>query len=144
MGSQLTTDQRLAELAASQWGIVSTADYAAACHWCLLKWDHRRIDVTAPTRRRHQGIRSHRSEAIESVVHRGIPITPRLRTIVDLAETEDERTVTRALRQAKFSERELAQLPTGGMIGRIVNSAPHHRQPPRGLRARPRVGGCSE
>lgn len=95
--------------------------YAAACLWCLLKWDGRRIDVTAPTRRRHQGIRSHGSEAIESVVHRGIPVTPRLRTVVDLARTEDEATVTRALRAAKFSERELAQLPTGGMIGRILN-----------------------
>jgi very-short-patch-repair endonuclease len=95
--------------------------YAAACLWCLLKWDGRRIDVTAPTRRRHQGIRSHRSDTIECVVHRGIPVTPRLRTIVDLAKTEDERTVTRALRAARFSERELAQLPRGGMIGRIVN-----------------------
>src|SRR3954454_15972393 len=45
--------------------------YAAACLWCLLRWDGRRIDVTAPTRRRHEGIRPHRSEAIESVVHRG-------------------------------------------------------------------------
>jgi very-short-patch-repair endonuclease len=94
--------------------------FAAACLWGLLRWDGRRVDVTAPTKRRHQGVRAHRSEAIECVVQRGIPVTPRLRTVVDLARTEDEATVKRALRAARFSERELALLPAGGMLGRIV------------------------
>jgi len=58
-------------------------------------------------------------------------VTPRLRTIVDLSKTEDEATVTRALRQAKFSERELALLPRTGMLGRILNlsAAPTRSHP---------------
>ena len=49
--------------------------------------------------------------SIERVVHRGIPVTPKLRTVIDLARSEDEQIVRRALRQARFSEAELARLP---------------------------------
>lgn len=49
-----------------------------------------------------------------------IPTTPRVRTIIDLARVEDERTVKRALRQARFTEAELALLPRTGPLGRIV------------------------
>src|SRR6478672_6323743 len=67
--------------------------YGAACLHCLLKWDGRRIDVTAPTRRRRPMIRTQRSGHVERVLYRQIPVTPRLRTIVDLSRTEDEATV---------------------------------------------------
>ena len=87
--------------------------------------------MTAPTKRTRPLIRTHRSENIERVVYRQIPVTPRLRTIVDLSKTEDEATVTRALRQAKFSERELALLPRTGMLGRILDlsAAPTRSHP---------------
>ena len=35
--------------------------YAAAALWGLVDWDGRRIDVTAPTTRRHPGINTHRT-----------------------------------------------------------------------------------
>ena len=95
--------------------------YAAACLHCLLKYDGRFIDVTAPTKRKRPTIRTHRSDVIERVVVKQIPVTPRLRTVIDLARTEDERTVTRALRAAKFTEAELGMLPRGGKLGKILN-----------------------
>jgi hypothetical protein len=95
--------------------------FAAACLHQLLRWDGRPIDVTAPTYRQRPRIRAHRSNMIERVVVKGIPVTPKLRTVIDLAKHEDERTVTRALRQARFTDAELRQLPRTGLLGRIVN-----------------------
>src|SRR4051812_12359649 len=85
--------------------------YAAACLHGLLKWTGRPIDVTAPTQRAHPRIRAHRSAEIEQIVIQRVPVTPVLRTLTDPARTEDEPTVKRALRQARFSEAELARLP---------------------------------
>ena len=65
--------------------------------------------------------RTHRSDLVERDVVRQIPVTPPLRTIVDLARVEDERTVKRALRQARFTEAELNQLPTTGLVGCIID-----------------------
>jgi hypothetical protein len=94
--------------------------YAAACHRGWLRYDGRPVDITAPTKRTRAMIKTHRSNLIERVVVRQIPVTPPLRTITDLAQQEDERTVKRALRQARFSEAELQQLPRTGMLGRII------------------------
>jgi hypothetical protein len=85
--------------------------FAAACIHGLLRWDGRPFDVTAPAKHRHPGIKAHRSTTIERIVVKQIPVTPKLRTIVDLAKTADEKTVKRALRAAKFSTPELEQLP---------------------------------
>lgn len=87
--------------------------YSAACLHCLLYWDGRPFDVSAPTKRTHPRINAHRPKTIERVVVKGIPVTPKLRTVIDLSRTADEKTVKRALRQAKFSARELEQLPQG-------------------------------
>jgi hypothetical protein len=95
--------------------------FAAACLHELLRWDGRPIDITAPTKHQRQRIRAHRSSDIERVVVKGIPVTPKVRTVIDLARTEDERTVTRALRQARFTDAELRRLPRTGLLGRIVN-----------------------
>jgi hypothetical protein len=76
-----------------------------------LPWDGRTIEVTAPSRHRLPGIIVHQSERIERTFVKRIPVSPSLRTIVDLARTYDQATVKRALRQAKFSARELEQLP---------------------------------
>src|SRR4051812_29851262 len=95
--------------------------FAAACLHQLLRWDGRPIDVTAPTYRQRPRIRAHRSNMMERVVVKGIPVTPKLRTVIDLAKHEDERTVSRALRQARFTDAELQQLPRTGLLGRIVD-----------------------
>jgi hypothetical protein len=85
--------------------------FSAACLHCLLKWDGRPFEITAPTKHRHPRIKAHRSVNIERVLVQGIPVSPKLRTVTDLAKVADETTVKRALRAAKFSARELEQLP---------------------------------
>ena len=85
--------------------------YAAAALWELVRWDGRPIDIISRSKHTHARIRAHRSSSIERTLHKGIPVTPKLRTVVDLARVADERTVRRALRQARFREAELAQLP---------------------------------
>jgi hypothetical protein len=87
--------------------------YSAAALHELVYWDGRPFDVSAPTKRSHPRINLHRPKTIERVVVKGIPVTPKLRTVIDLSKTADEKTVKRALRQAKFSADELEQLPKG-------------------------------
>lgn len=85
--------------------------FAAGALWELIRWDGRPIDVTAPSKHRHPRIYAHRSTNVERTLHRGIPVTPKLRTVIDLSKVANERTVTRALRQARFSAAELERLP---------------------------------
>jgi hypothetical protein len=85
--------------------------YSAAALHTLLRWDGRPFEITAPTKHAHPRIKAHRSSDVERVIVKGIPVTPKLRTVIDLARTEDDETVKRALRAAKFSGKELAQLP---------------------------------
>jgi len=106
--------------------VKACGEFAALSHFCAaclrgwLRYDGRPIDVTTIGRRRRPGIRTHVSERFERVLVRRIPVTERLRTIRDLARTEDERTVKRALRQAKLTAAELEQLPRTGVLGRII------------------------
>ncbi len=65
-----------------------------------------------------QSPRDHQARTHHRATHR--PVTPRLRTIIDLARTEPEHVVKRALRTAKFSEAELERLPQTGVLGRII------------------------
>jgi hypothetical protein len=95
--------------------------YAAACFRGWLKWDGRPVDVTCLSRRRRARIKTHETTHLERVVFKQIPVTPPLRTIIDLSKQEDEPTVKRALRQARFSADELDLLPRGGMLGRIID-----------------------
>jgi hypothetical protein len=100
--------------------------YAACCHRGWLRYDGRPIDVTTLGRRRRPGIKTHETDRVERELVRQIPTTPRVRTIIDLARQGDERIVKRALRQAKFTEAELDQLPSAGPLGRIVNLSAAH------------------
>lgn len=84
--------------------------FAAAALHGLLKWDGRPIDVTAPTKRAHPRIYAHRSRAVERTVVRGVPVTPKLRTVIDLFAADDPQ-ARRALRAAKFGAAELSRLP---------------------------------
>jgi uncharacterized protein DUF559 len=85
--------------------------YSAAVLHALLTWDGRPFEITAPSKHRHPRITAHRSQNIERTILHGIPVTPKPRTVIDLARVEDERVVKRALRAAKFSAAQLEQLP---------------------------------
>jgi hypothetical protein len=99
--------------------------YSAAALHELVIWDGRPFDVSAPTKRSHPRINLHRPKTIERVVVQGIPVTPKLRTVIDLAKTADEKTVKRALRQARFSASELEQLPKGVIeLGAVPTRSP--------------------
>ena len=67
----------------------------------------------------------HRSSDVERTIFKGIPVTPKLRTVIDLARVEDDETVKRALRAAKFSGAELAQLPQSILaLGAVPTRSP--------------------
>lgn len=53
-----------------------------------------------PGRRRHPGIRVHRSRHAETTVHYGIPTTTPAQTLVDLADVLDDRQLARAVNEA--------------------------------------------
>ena len=99
--------------------------YSAAALHDLVYWDGRPFDVSAPTKRTHPRINVHRPKRIERVIVKGIPVTPKLRTVIDLSKTADEKTVKRALRQAKFSAAELDELPRGIIdLGAVATRSP--------------------
>jgi very-short-patch-repair endonuclease len=74
--------------------------YSAACLWCLLKWDYRDPEVTVPALRTREGIRVHRSQSIERTFHKGIPVTPPLRTLIDLSSMLPYATLRRSVNEA--------------------------------------------
>lgn len=91
-------------------GTVVSHRSAAILHGLLPPARHR-LEVTAPSRHRIKGIVVHQSERIERTYVKGIPVSPILRTIIDLGRTSDEATVKRALRQARLPAHLLARLP---------------------------------
>jgi very-short-patch-repair endonuclease len=74
--------------------------YAAAVLWALVKWDGRYPEVTAPTRRQHPGIRTHKSANIESTFYKGIAITTPVRTLIDLSSMLPFKALRRAVNEA--------------------------------------------
>jgi hypothetical protein len=85
--------------------------YSAAVLHALVKWDGRPFEITAPTKHRHPRIKAHRSNDVERMLLKGIPVTPKLRTVIDLRRVESDDVVKRALRAARFSAAELERLP---------------------------------
>jgi very-short-patch-repair endonuclease/predicted transcriptional regulator of viral defense system len=80
--------------------------HSAAVLWKMTARWQRQIHVTVPTRRRHPGIRVHRSTTLrppDTTVHYGIPVTSPARTLLDLADTFDDPTLTRAVNEARLS-----------------------------------------
>jgi hypothetical protein len=109
--TRLTPEGRfLAAVLACGPGAVLSHRSAAVVHEMLEPHAHR-IEVTAPSRHRIPGIVVHQSERIERTYVRGIPVAPRVRTVIDLKRTADEATVKRALRQARFRKADLERLP---------------------------------
>ena len=83
------------------------------------------FEITAPSRHRHPRIKAHRSADIARVVVKGIPVTPKLRTVIDLRRVESDDVVKRALRAAKFSAAELEQLPRSILdLGAVPTRSP--------------------
>ena len=109
--TKLTREGRfLAAVLACGPGAVLSHRSAAILHEMLEPSAHP-IEVIAPSRHRLPGIVVHQSERIERTFVRGIPVTPRVRTVIDLKRTADEASVKRALRQARFSAADLERLP---------------------------------
>lgn len=87
--------------------------FSAAALYELVRWDDRYPEVTAPTNKRHPGIRVHRSSTLEVddlTRHRGIPVTTSARTLVDLAATFDYRALRRVVREAQRTRVTIRQL----------------------------------
>jgi very-short-patch-repair endonuclease len=75
--------------------------HSAAVLWGLLRWDGRYPEVTAPTPRRHPGIHTHRSDKVERGYRKGIPVTPVIRVLMDLAGTRlPDKQLRRAVSEA--------------------------------------------
>lgn len=100
---------------------------AAAALWDLRRSEAGVIDVTVPRagRKQRRGIRVHRSTTLtadQCTVHRGIPLTTVARTLIDLADRFDRRTVERAMEQA-----EVLRLFDLGNIEACVRANPGRR-----------------
>jgi hypothetical protein len=105
----ISTEGRFLAAACGPYAVLS--HYSAAALRELVRWDGRPFEITAPSKHSHPRINAHRSKNIEREVYKGIPVTPKLRTVIDLARVEEEPVVKRALRAAKFTAAELEQLP---------------------------------
>src|SRR4051794_6563452 len=69
-------------------------------------------------------IKAHRSGSSERVILQGMPVTPKLRMVVDVARGDDE-TLKRVLRAARFSAAELARLPSAILaLGAVPTRTP--------------------
>ena len=102
--AQLTPEGRFLAAVKACGPRAALSHFSAAYHWDLLEPSERFPDVTAPTRRAHRGINTHRSRSLLSdvVVHRDIPTTTPQRTIADLERVNaPAKTLTRARRQAQ-------------------------------------------
>jgi Transcriptional regulator, AbiEi antitoxin len=73
---------------------------AAAHLWGIVKGSAPAPEVTAPAKRRVQGVITHRARSIEATTHRGIPVTTVPRTLVDLASHLSLDALARACHEA--------------------------------------------
>ena len=122
------------------------------CLWCLLKWDYRDPEVTAPTLRRHEGIRTHTSQNIERTYRNGHPRhapaanadRPLLDAAVRHAAQSGQRSPQPAARQAaRTRDRQpprRAQAPSGRRLGR-AHEKRVRRPRPRPPRRPPEAAG---
>ena len=85
--------------------------FSAAVLYGWFRWDGRFPEVTAKNPRTHAGIFTHRSNTIERTLHKGIPVTPPARTLIDLSSmlpfAGTRRAVNEALNQRVIKPAEL-------------------------------------
>lgn len=81
--------------------------HASAAHWWeLLPSLPSTTDVTSPRRRRSlPGVRVHHLPGFERLMHRGLPVTPVARTLLDFASVAPLDLVRKAVAQADFRRR---------------------------------------
>jgi very-short-patch-repair endonuclease len=89
---------------------------SAAALWRIIpRWPWP-VDVTAPTRRHHAGIRPRRSPHAKTTTRHVIPTTTPAQTLLDLADVLDDRALARAVKEAYVlhltTPRQLAALLT--------------------------------
>jgi hypothetical protein len=87
------------------------------------------LEVSARRSVKHvEGVIVHRPRTIERVVHRGIPVTPVGRTIVDVADVADARTLRAVLERAEILRLDGAVVPIPGRrgYGRLVAALAEH------------------
>ena len=82
--------------------------FSAAALYGLVRWDYRYPQVTVTAKRRHAGIRIHRTTIPDATHHQGIAVTTPARTLIDLAGQLDYRTLRRTVREA---QRQLVTIP---------------------------------
>ena len=78
--------------------------------------------MTAPTRRRHPGIRVHRSTLTQTTTHYGIPTTTPAQTLLDLADVLDDRALARAVNEAY-----VLKLTTPTQLANLLTRSPGRR-----------------
>ncbi len=79
---------------------------AAGAHWELLRWDFRLPEVVVVGRRapEHPQIHAHETSYLppeDVVIHKGVPVTSPLRTLLDLAGVLEHKALRRAVREAQ-------------------------------------------
>ena len=81
--------------------------HASAAHWWeLLPYVPDTTNVTSPKRRRSlDGVCVHSAERLERVMHRGLPVTPVARTLLDFASVATLERVRLAVAEADFKHR---------------------------------------
>lgn len=135
-----------AVLACGEGGMLS--HLAAAALWDLAAIPSGPIDVTAPTARRIEGIRCHRTRSIhpdDRTIIDGIPVTSVPRTLLDRAQTLDPQRLRTLVEQAQRRDL-LSSLSLNALMsrrnGRKGTAAAAHEFPTRATRCgRPSAGG---
>ena len=129
----------------SRWPSSRTTPRLPCTPWC--KWDGRPFDVTAPSKHSHPRINAHRSTSIERVVFKGIPVTPKLRTVIDLATSPTTRPSSARCGRRGSPADELEQLPRSILdlgpsppgarprTARTISSSPSGLRPPEEVNA---------
>ncbi len=95
--------------------------HAIAAHWWeLLSSLPYTIDVTSPRRRRSlEAVRVHHRPRVERVMHRGLPVTPVARTLLDFASVAPLTSVRKAVAEADFKRRiDLEAIDANTGVGR--------------------------
>jgi very-short-patch-repair endonuclease len=79
---------------------------SAAHHWELVPHLPNTTDVTSPRRRRSvAGVRVHHRASVDRLMHRGLPVTPVARTLLDFASVAPLTGVRKAVAEADFKRR---------------------------------------
>jgi predicted transcriptional regulator of viral defense system len=95
---------------------------SAAALWRIVRRWPSANEVSVPGRRRHPGIRVHRSRHAETTVHYGIPTTTPAQTLVDLADVLDDRQLARAVNEAYVHK-----LTTPHQLSALLTRSPGRR-----------------